>query len=73
MVHQHPSDRVGAEPVEEVLRDLARAAADCYEQSFPMAASLFSEPNNDSAGSTGTSARRPPPTSCSAPACNGPS
>lgn len=39
------ADRVGKEPVEDVLREVARAAADFYEQGFPMAASLFSEPS----------------------------
>ncbi len=38
-------DRVGREPVRDVLRDVAGAAADFYEQGFPMAASLFSEPS----------------------------
>ncbi|GGU36866.1 TetR/AcrR family transcriptional regulator [Lentzea flava] len=37
-------DRLGQDPVEEVLRDVALAAADFYEQTFPMAASLFAEP-----------------------------
>jgi len=36
--------RVGAEPVATVLRDVVLAAADFYDQAFPMAASLFSEP-----------------------------
>jgi len=37
--------RVGKEPVQDVLREVVRAAADFYEQGFPMAASLFSEPS----------------------------
>lgn len=37
-------DRVGTEPVDAVLREVTVAAADFYEQGFPMAASLFSEP-----------------------------
>ncbi|MGV9294032.1 TetR/AcrR family transcriptional regulator [Amycolatopsis sp. NPDC003676] len=37
-------DRAGKEPVEDVLREVVLAAADFYEQGFPMAASLFSEP-----------------------------
>jgi AcrR family transcriptional regulator len=36
--------RVGAEPVEAVLREVTLAAVDFYEHGFPMAASLFSEP-----------------------------
>jgi AcrR family transcriptional regulator len=38
-------DRVGKDPVEDVLGEVARAAADFYDQGFPMAASLFSEPS----------------------------
>jgi AcrR family transcriptional regulator len=38
-------DRVGKEPVEDVLREVTAAAADFYEQLFPIAASLFSEPS----------------------------
>lgn len=37
-------NRLGQDPVEEVLRDVTLAAADFYEQTFPMAASLFAEP-----------------------------
>ncbi|MFF5079899.1 TetR/AcrR family transcriptional regulator [Actinoplanes sp. NPDC000266] len=37
-------ERAGAEPVAVVLHDVALAAADFYDQGFPMAASLFSEP-----------------------------
>ncbi|WP_250035005.1 TetR/AcrR family transcriptional regulator [Paractinoplanes maris] len=36
--------RAGREPVETVLREVVLAAADFYDQAFPMAASLFSEP-----------------------------
>ncbi|WP_328470643.1 TetR/AcrR family transcriptional regulator [Actinoplanes sp. NBC_00393] len=36
--------RAGADPVETVLREVVLAAIDFYEQGFPMAASLFSEP-----------------------------
>ncbi|MCY1140873.1 helix-turn-helix domain containing protein [Actinoplanes sp. Pm04-4] len=38
------SDRVGAEPIATVLREVVLAACDFYDQAFPMAASLFSEP-----------------------------
>lgn len=38
-------ERVGKEPVETVLREVVQAATDFYEQSFPIAASLFSEPS----------------------------
>lgn len=37
-------DLVGKQPVAEVLRSLARAAVDFYEETFPIGASLFSEP-----------------------------
>jgi AcrR family transcriptional regulator len=36
--------RVGAEPLATVLREVVLAAIDFYDQAFPMAASLFSEP-----------------------------
>jgi AcrR family transcriptional regulator len=36
--------RVGEDPVEDVLRDVAVAAADFYARGFPMAASLFADP-----------------------------
>ncbi|MBP2365301.1 TetR/AcrR family transcriptional regulator [Pseudonocardia parietis] len=38
-------DQVGKKPVEDVLHEVAQAAAEFYEQGFPMAASLFSEPS----------------------------
>ncbi|MGS2616062.1 TetR/AcrR family transcriptional regulator [Micromonospora sp. LZ34] len=41
----HLPERVGTEPVETVLHDVVVAAADFYDQGFPMAASLFAEPS----------------------------
>jgi AcrR family transcriptional regulator len=38
------ASRVGQATVEATLEEIARAALDFYRQSFPMAASLFSEP-----------------------------
>lgn len=37
-------DRVGSGTVTENLQDVARLALDFYEETFPMAASIFSEP-----------------------------
>lgn len=37
-------ERVGKDPVPAVLHEVVLAATDFYEQSFPIAASLFSEP-----------------------------
>ncbi|MCO8274306.1 TetR/AcrR family transcriptional regulator [Actinoplanes sp. TRM 88003] len=37
-------ERVGREPLTTVLRDVVLAAANVYDQAFPMAASLFAEP-----------------------------
>src|SRR5258705_4232425 len=38
------TNRVGQAPVQATLEEVARAAVDFYQQGFPMAASLFSEP-----------------------------
>ncbi|MBB4740467.1 AcrR family transcriptional regulator [Actinoplanes octamycinicus] len=37
------AERAGADPLDQVLREVVRAATDFYQQSFPIAASIFSE------------------------------